>query len=88
MYMKKVCSYTTLVTFQEESAAELENKLSSVNERCAALQEENKQYEKSLEELDTQHQQAVGEWHVLCVFCLGEEEENRSTDYKTNKKII
>lgn len=38
----------------------MESQVASLNERCATLQKENDQNVKSLEELDTQHQQAVG----------------------------
>lgn len=58
-------SFTTITGqfpfLQAEAAADLEAQLASVNDRYAALQKENEQNERSLEELDTQHQQVVGE---------------------------
>lgn len=47
------------LTPKAEAAADLQSQLASLKERCAALQKENEQNEKNLEELDTQHQQAV-----------------------------
>lgn len=38
----------------------MQSQLTSLNERYAALQKENEQNEKNLEELDTEYQQAVG----------------------------
>lgn len=49
-----------IIILQAEAAADLQSQLASLKERCAALQKENEQNEKNLEELDTQHQQAVG----------------------------
>lgn len=50
---------------QAETAKELEEKLSSVNEECGTLRSENEQYAKSLEELDNQHQAAIGKLFII-----------------------
>lgn len=43
----------------------MEAKVATLNDRCATLQRENEQNERNLEELDTQHQQVVGEAQAL-----------------------
>lgn len=57
---KRLTQTNFVIALQAEARADLESQLASLKERCVTLQRENEQNEKSLEELDTQHQEAVG----------------------------